>query len=66
TSSPAQRLEQLFELTYGRSPTAAERTAVRKFVQDFDAHSAAREKPQSTLIALSQALIAAAEFRVID
>ncbi|MEZ6152126.1 MAG: PSD1 and planctomycete cytochrome C domain-containing protein [Pirellulaceae bacterium] len=66
TSSPTQRLEQLFQLTYGRSPTTAERSAVRKFVLDFDAHSAAREPPLSTMIALSQALIAAAEFRVID
>ena len=65
-SSPAQRLEQLFQLTYGRSPTTAERTAVRKFVRDFDANTPAGDQSLSTLVALSQSLIAAAEFRVID
>lgn len=65
-STPAQRLEQLFQLAYGRAPTSAERGAVRKFVRDFEANSAEREQSQATLIALSQSLIAAAEFRLID
>ncbi len=65
-SSPVKRIEQLFQLTYGRSPTTAERTAVRKFVRDFEANSAVRDPSMSTLVALSQSLIAAAEFRVID
>jgi hypothetical protein len=65
-SSPALRLEQLFRLTYGRSPSTTERAAVRKFIQEFDDNSPARDRAVATYVTLSQALIAAAEFRIID
>ncbi|MEO8270236.1 MAG: DUF1553 domain-containing protein, partial [Aureliella sp.] len=65
-STPARRLDQLFQLAYGRSPTSTERKAVRDFAREFNASSADGVQSLTTMIALSQALIAAAEFRMID
>jgi hypothetical protein len=66
--NPAQQLERLFLMTYGRSPTQGEKQVVREFLQNFG--NEPRNVPRGTtppaLVAIAQSLLAAAEFRYID
>jgi hypothetical protein len=66
--NPAQQLERLFLITYGRSPTQSEKQVVREFMQDFggDPRNAPRNTTPPALVAIAQSLLAAAEFRYID
>ncbi len=66
--NPAQQLERLFLMTYGRSPTQSEKQVVREFMQDFgaDPRNAPRTTIPPALVAIAQSLMAAAEFRYID
>lgn len=64
-STPTAQIETAFQLVYGRSPTATERTAAVRFIRDFTSSAASRDRSES-LSALCQGLFASAEFRMID
>jgi Protein of unknown function (DUF1549)/Protein of unknown function (DUF1553)/Planctomycete cytochrome C len=67
----AERLDYAYQLAFGRSPTEAERTAIRNFWMRFPDQAAKggipRDKAQySALSAFCQSLIASAEFRYLN
>ena len=58
----SEQIEQAFLLTYGRPPTAGERSATASFLRSYSQSS----ERQKTLQVLCQSLFASAEFRYVD
>lgn len=58
---PDDQVEQAFLLTFGRTPTLREHTAMLKFLRDYQP-----ARGSSSLVALCQILFGSAEFRLID
>jgi hypothetical protein len=65
-ATPSQRLEHAFRLVYGRPPSQAELEAVNLFLREFGRELRPGERGERSLAALCQALLASAEFRLID
>ncbi|MCC9609419.1 PSD1 and planctomycete cytochrome C domain-containing protein [Blastopirellula sp. JC732] len=69
-NSLGDQIDLAFQLCYGRSPTVDERTASSNFLRQFNETSASQRSrtPGSPLAmaAFCQALLASAEFRLID
>lgn len=66
SNRPSELIEQAFLLTYGRAPTAGERSATSAFFRQFSPSTNYRERGAATMTALCQSLFASAEFRYID
>ncbi len=60
----ARQLDRLFQYTYGRAPTSAEKSEINRFLGDFGNNG--ENRSSEALVAIAQALLAAAEFRYID
>ena len=66
SSNPTAQIESAFLLTYGRPPTAGERSATSAFIRQFSSSTSVRDRGAATMAALCQSLFASAEFRYID
>ena len=64
STGPANEMELMFLLAYGRPPTSGERAATATLVRSYS--GAGRSLSESTLAVLCQSLFASAEFRYID
>ena len=68
-SKPAERVRELFMLSFGRPPTAEEVQLSIKFVNDTSDSATGRNRAEKTFAAwcqLCQAIMATAEFRWLD
>lgn len=66
-SQTAERVDYAFKLAYGRQPTASERAATLTFARSFSSSGGrSKESVTETWSAICQALLAAAEFRLIE
>ena len=61
SSQSSKQIEQAFLLAFARKPTTAERTAVTKFLREYQPG-----RGPSSLVVMCQTLFGSAEFRLID
>lgn len=66
SKDPSEQIRQAFLIAYGRPATAGELESAQHFLQNYSAEVSERGKQMERLAMLCQAILATAEFRIVN
>ncbi len=66
SKDPSEQIRQAFLIAYGRPATAGELESAQHFLQNYSSEVSERGKQMERLAMLCQAILATAEFRIVN